>query len=142
MFSKNKDMVHRLFEEVWNKGDRALVDELFAPGYIHHDPSTPDFGYGPESEKQRVALYRAAFPDLHVSIDDLIAEKDQVVVRWAARGTHRGELKGVAPTGREITVTGISVVRISHGKFVQGWASWDAQGLTEQLRVRAAAAGA
>ncbi len=142
MSVENKALVRRLFEEIWNKGNLSVADQIFATNYVHHDPSTPDFGRGPESEKKRATLYRTAFPDLQLAIEDLVAEGDRVVTRWTARGTHRGELRGIAPTGKQFTVTGISIARISGGKLVEGWVNWDAQGLMEQLGVRAAAAGA
>jgi len=142
MSAENKALVRRLFEELWSKGNLIVADELFAANYLHHDPSTPDLGRGPEGEKKRATLYRNAFPDLRVTIDDLIVEGDTVVTRWTARATHKGELRGIAPTGRQITVTGISIARISGGKFVEGWVNWDALGLMQQLGVQAAAAGA
>jgi hypothetical protein len=64
MSEGNKFVIRRSFEELWNKGNLSLADELFDPNYAHHDPSTPDVGRGPEGEKKRVALYRTAFPDL------------------------------------------------------------------------------
>jgi len=142
MSAENKALVRRLLEEIWNKGNLSVADQIFATNYVHHDPSTPGFGLGPESEKKRATLYRTAFPDLQLTIEDLVAEVDRVVTRWTARGTHRGELRDIAPTGKQFTVSGISIVRISGGKLVEGWVSWDAQGLMEQLGVRAAAAGA
>ena len=75
MSEANKNVVRRLFEEVWNKGNLPVADELFASTYAHHDPSTPDVGRGPESEKKRATLYRTAFPDLRLTIEDLIPER-------------------------------------------------------------------
>lgn len=143
MSAENKAVVRRLFEEVWEKGNLAVADEIFAADYVHHDPSTPDFGRGPEGEKKRATLYRTAFPDLRLTIDDMIAEGDTVVTRWTARGTHKGELRGIAPTGKPVTVTGISVARFSGGKAAEQWVNWDALGMFAQLGVQlAAAAGA
>jgi len=143
MSAENKALVRRWVEEIWNKGNLSAADELFAANYLHHDPSSPDFGLGPQSEKQRANLYRGAFSDLQLTIDDLVAEGDTVVIRWTARGTHRGELMGVAPTGKPFTITGVSIARITGGKFVEGWVNWDALGLTQQLGLPlAAAAGA
>ena len=82
MSEGNKFVIRRSFEELWNKGNLSLADELFAPNYAHHDPSTPDFGRGPESEKKRATLYRTAFPDLHLTIEDIIAEGQTVMARW------------------------------------------------------------
>ena len=74
MSEHNKAIVRRLFAELWNNGNLSVADEVFAPNYAHYDPSTPDFGRGPGSEKKRAALYRTAFPDLHLTIEDVIAE--------------------------------------------------------------------
>jgi steroid delta-isomerase-like uncharacterized protein len=133
MSDSNKNSIRRLFEEVWNKGNVAVVDELFAPAYAHHDPSSPDLGHGPEGEKRRATLYRSAFPDLRFTVEDVIADGDRVVARYSARGTHKGELNGIAPTGKQVNVSGVSIVRFANGKIVEGWANWDALGLMQQL---------
>ena len=116
MSELNKKVVHRLFEEVWNKGNLPLADELFAPTYEHHDASTPDVGRGPESEKKRVTLYRTAFPDLRLTIEDIIADGETVMARWSCQGTHTGDLSGIAPTGKQFTISGVSIVRFANGK--------------------------
>ena len=135
MSEANKNVVRRLFEEVWNNGYLHVADELFAPNYIHHDASTPDVGRGPDSEKKRVTLYRTAFPDLRLTIEDSIAEGETVVARWTCRGAHRGDLNGIAPTGKQFAITGVSVMRFAGGKMVEGYVNWDALGLTQQLGV-------
>src|SRR3981081_1459086 len=86
MSESNKNVVRRLFEEVWNKGNLQVTDELFAPNYAHHDASTPDVGRGPESEKKRATLYRTAFPDIRLMIDDIIAEGATAVARGLCAG--------------------------------------------------------
>ena len=135
MSEANKNAFRRLFEEVWNKGNLQVADELFTPNYAHHDPSTPDVGRGPESEKKRATLYRTAFQDLKLTIEDIIAEGETVVARWTCRGSHKGELNGIAPTGRQFAITGISVARFSGGKMAEGYVNWDALGLMQQLGV-------
>ncbi len=135
MSENNKAVVRRLLDEVWNKGNLSLVDELFTPNFEFHDASTPDLGRGPESEKKRVTLYRNAFPDLRITIEDMIAEGETVVTRWTCRGTHKGDLSGIAPTGKQITISGITVGRFANGKIAQGYANWDALGLMQQLGV-------
>jgi steroid delta-isomerase-like uncharacterized protein len=135
MSEHNKAIVRRLFTELWNNGNLLVADELFAPNYAHYDPSTPDFGRGPDSEKKRAALYRTAFPDLHLTIEDVIAEGETVMTRWSCRGTHKGDLNGIAPTGKHITITGLTVSRVSNGKIVEGHVNWDALGLMQQLGV-------
>jgi steroid delta-isomerase-like uncharacterized protein len=135
MSEQNKTAVRRLFDELWNKGNLKVADELIAPNYMDHDPSSPDFGKGPESEKKRVTHYRTAFQDLRLSIEDILAEGETVVARWTCRGVHKGELNGIAPTGKQFAITGVTIVRFSNGKIVEGFVNWDALGLMRQLGV-------
>src|SRR6266404_5816896 len=135
MSKENKTVIRRLFEELWNKGNLSVADQLFAPNYTHHDPSTPDVGLGPESEKKRATLYRTAFPALRLTIEDIVAEGETVVARWSCRGTHKGELNGIAPTGKQFNITGVSIARFTNGKMFEGFVNWDALGLMQQLGV-------
>ena len=135
MSEGNKNLVRRLFEEVWNKGNLQVTDDLFTPNYSHHDSSTPDVGRGPESEKKRATLYRTAFPDLRLTVEDIIAEGETVVARWSCRGTHKGDLNGIAPTGKRVNITGISIARFTNGKMSEGFVNWDALSLMQQLGV-------
>jgi steroid delta-isomerase-like uncharacterized protein len=135
MSEENKTIVRRLFEELWNKGNLSVADELFAPNYKHHDTSTLDFGLGPDSEKKRATLYRTAFPDVRFTIEDIVAEGETVMARWSCRGTHKGDLSGIAPTGKQITISGVTIARLANGKMGEGWVNWDALGLMQQLGV-------
>jgi len=135
MSEGNKNIVRRLFEEVWNKGNLQVTDDLFTPNYFHHDSSTPDVGRGPESEKKRATFYRTAFPDLRLTVEDIIAEGETVVARWSCRGTHKGDLNGIAPTGKHVNLTGISIARFTNGKMSEGFVNWDALSLMQQLGV-------
>src|ERR1700719_902475 len=135
MSEQNKTMVRRLCEELWNKGNLPVADELIAPTYTHHDAATPDVGRGPDGEKKRVTLYRNAFPDLRLTIEDIIAEGETVVARWSCRGTHKGDLSGIAPTGKQFHITGVSIARFTNGKMFEGFVNWDALGLMQQLGV-------
>jgi steroid delta-isomerase-like uncharacterized protein len=135
MSEHNKAIVRRLFAELWNNGNLSVADEVFAPTYTHHDASTPDFGKGPDSEKRRASLYRNAFPDIHLTIEDVIAEGETVMTRWSCRGTHKGDLNGIAATGKHITISGVTIARVSNGKIVEGYVNWDALGLMHQLGV-------
>ena len=135
MSEHNKAIVRRLFAELWNNGNLSVADEILAPTYTHHDPSTPDFGKGPDSEKRRASLYRNAFPDIHLTIEDVIAEGETVMTRWSCRGTHKGDLNGMAPTGKHITISGVTIARVSNGKIVEGYVNWDALGMMQQLGV-------
>jgi steroid delta-isomerase-like uncharacterized protein len=135
MSEQNKAIARRLIAELWNNGNLSVADEIFSPNYEHHDSSTPDFGRGPESEKKRATLYRTAFPDLHLTIEDVIAEGETVMTRWSCRGTHKGDLNGIAPTGKQITISGVTVARASNGKMAESYVNWDALGLMQQLGV-------
>lgn len=135
MSEQNKTVVRRLFEELWNKGTLPVADELIAPTYTHHDTATPDVGRGPESEKKRVTMYRNAFADFRLTIEDIIAEGETVMARWTCRGAHKGELNGIAPTGKQISISGVTVARVASGKIVEGWVNWDALSLMQQLGV-------
>jgi steroid delta-isomerase-like uncharacterized protein len=135
MSEQNKAVVRRTIEELWNKGNLQLVNELFSPNYAHRDASTPDVGRGPDSEKKRVTLYRNAFPDLRLTVEDLIADGETVAARWSCHGTHKGELDGILPTGKQFTITGVTITRFENGKMVEGWVNWDALGMMQQLGV-------
>ena len=118
---ENKAAIHRWFEEGLNRGlDVALA---MAGEYL---------GDVEAAARAMLAIY-TAFPDSHYTIEDLVAEGDRVVVRWTSRGTHRGPFRGVAPTGRRVGVTGISIYRMAGGKIVDEWAVADTLGLLEQL---------
>jgi len=100
---ENKAIIRRLITEVWDQGNIVVLDEIAAADYVDHTP-TEDVP-GPERFKQLVQVFRTAFPDFRITIEDMIAEKDKVVARWIVRGTHKGDLMGIAPTGEHVTVT-------------------------------------
>lgn len=126
--TRNKELVHRAVA-AFNLGDWDAVDRLFAADYVDHDPSRPDLPPGPAGVKQAWA----AFPDLEATIEDLVADGDKVAVRGSIRGTHGGDLMGMPPTGRRVTVTLIDVNRIAGGKLAERWAETDTVGLLQQL---------
>jgi steroid delta-isomerase-like uncharacterized protein len=131
--AENKAVFRRYFEEVLNTGNLDLVDELIARTYVSHYPTGYDFGGGPEGVKQIVTAVRAGFPDVHFTIEDLIAEGDKVVGRWTFRGTHQGDFMGILPTGKKVSVMGIAIYRVARGKIAEAWVAWDAMGLMQQL---------
>lgn len=135
MSDTNKAAVRRLVEEVWNKGNLSVANECLASSYRHHDPSTPEVEAGPEGEMKRAMLYRSAFPDLRLTLEDVIAEGDTVAARWSCRATHKGALGDIAPTGKQVSLTGVSIVRFADGKMIEGWINWDALGMLQQLGV-------
>ena len=132
----NKTVSRRFFEEVFGKGNLAVADEIIAKDHINSGPNTlPGLPLGLEGSKQLVTIYRSAFPDLRLTVDDQIAEGDKVVTLWTAHGTHQGELVGIPATGKSTTVTGISVDRLVNGKIVESWPLFDQFGMMQQLGV-------
>jgi steroid delta-isomerase-like uncharacterized protein len=136
---QNKAIVRRAFEEPW-KGKLDVVDELVASQYIGHDPANPEPLHGPEGVKEFISSYRAAFPDARITVEDQLAEGDLVATRWSGRGTHEGELMGVEPTGKQVTVSGLTISRLENGKIVEEFQNWDNFGLMQQLGAVPAAA--
>lgn len=136
MSEANKAIARLDFEEIWSNQNLDVVDELYPEDHVRHDPADPQGGVnGVEAYKQLVAGYFRAFPDLHFTVDDMIAEGDKVVTRWTATGTHKGELMDIPPTGTNVSVTGISIQRIENGKVLEEWVNWDTMGLMQQLGV-------
>ena len=133
---QNKELARRSIEEIWNQGKLAVIDELVASTATFHDPSVPGGKFtGPEGMRQFLQIYRGAFPDVRITVDDQIAEGDKVVTRWTATGTHKGALMGIAPTNKFATVTGVDIERYQGGRVVEGWSNYDMLGLLQQLGV-------
>ena len=128
---ENKALLRR-WGELWNAGDAAAIAALVTPDYVRHDPNGPEVR-GPDAERQLVAMYRAAFPDLRFAIEHLVADEDLVVARYTIRGTHRGELLGIPPTGRPITLSAMELYRIRDGRVAEQWVALDTLGLLQQL---------
>jgi steroid delta-isomerase-like uncharacterized protein len=129
---QNKKIVRRAFEEPW-KGNLAVVDELVASDYIGHDPADSEPLRGPEGVKEFISTYRAAFPDARITVEQQLAEGDLVATRWSGRGTHEGELMGMEPTGKQVTVSGLTLSRIEGGKIVEEFQNWDTFGMMQQV---------
>ena len=136
----NKEIVRRLGVEPW-EGKLGVIDELVAPDYVGHDPAQPEM-HGPEGIKEFITGYLAGFPDGRITIDGQLAEGDMVATRWTGRGTHQGELMGIPPTGKQVTVSGITISRVKNGKVVEEWSNWDTLGMLQQLGVVPEMAGA
>lgn len=128
----NIALVRRFTDEVWNKGNMSVCDELLSPKIKTRDPM---FGLldGIEAAKRQVLAFRTAFPDFHVSIDDVGAIGDKVYVRWTATGTHTGSLLGMPPTNRKGINSGITYNRLEGGKFMDAVYVWDVYGMLEQM---------
>jgi steroid delta-isomerase-like uncharacterized protein len=131
---ENKDIVRR-FWGVWEEGNIDLVDELLAPDYVNHTPASPDQPTGPEGVKGVVTMFRSAIPDLRVVVEDMIAEGEKVAVRYTLEGAHEGELFGVPPTGKRMSIKSIAVERVSDGKIREHWRVTDSLDMMQQLGV-------
>ncbi len=130
---ENKALARRAFEETMNQRSWAVFDELHVPDYVCHYPSRTI--QGREPFKQYLSMLLTAFPDLHLTIEDMFGEGDRVVGRYTYRGTHKGDFMGIPPTGKQVTVTGIAIARIANGKILEEWIISD---LMQQLGVVAA----
>jgi steroid delta-isomerase-like uncharacterized protein len=132
---ENKEVVRR-FWGVWEEDDFIeLIDELLAPDYINHSPGAPDQPAGPEGVKAIVSMFRSGMPDLRVKILDMIAEGDKVATRYMVEGTHEGELFGVPPTGRRVSIESMTVERVSGGKIIEHRRITDTLDMMQQLGV-------
>jgi steroid delta-isomerase-like uncharacterized protein len=131
----NRALIRRLFEEVWNKGNVAAAEAVASPNWIAHGNLPGQEMPGLVGVRRFISIYRTAFPDMHVTIEDQVAEGDKVVTRWTATATHSGPLMGIPPTGRHVTTSGIGIHRIVDGKIVEQWGTDDTLGLMQQLGV-------
>jgi steroid delta-isomerase-like uncharacterized protein len=135
MSERNREMIKRAVEEVWNRGRFDVVENYVSNDFVIHGSRTTGEIHGPPGVKAYFGMLRSAFPDLHFSVVDQIAEGDRVVTRWVAHGTHTGELQGIPPTGKRCTTSGIGIDRIADGRIVECWAIFDELGLMQQLGV-------
>lgn len=130
---QNKDLVMRAVEQVWNGGDYGNLRDFVADDFIAYGRTPEEEVRGPEGAREFFTQLRNAFPDLHFTVKDQFAENDRVVTHWTATGTHRGEFKGIPPTGRKFCITSIDIDRIENGKVVECWSNMDELGLLQQL---------
>jgi len=134
MSEENKAKFRRVLLECFNQGNLATADELIDVNFVDHNPP-PGVSQGLEGFKQIVTMFRGAFPDIQIKIEDLIAEGDKVVGRITAQGTHQGELMGIPPTGKKVSMNEIHIIRFSNGKAVEHWGVEDNLGMMTQLGV-------
>ena len=130
MSEENKVLARR-----WNRifeGDLAIADDIIADDCVYHD-GPPDILAGPDGVKEWAIMFRNGFPDLHITEEQFLAEGDKVVGRFVAQGTHQGEFMGVPATRKQITISGINIMRIADGKIVEHWVNLDAMGLMQQI---------
>ena len=135
---QNKAIMRRFIEEIFNEQRVERAGEFVAPNYVDHG-ALPGQAPGIDGAKQRWAMFHAAIPDMHTTIEDLVAEGDKVVVRYTVEGTHRGDMLGIPPTGKRFRFGGINITRMEKGKLAEHWAEMDTLGLLQQLGVIPAA---
>ena len=135
MSAENIAVVRRLIDEVWNQQAFDVLDDLFAADAIISESGVPFPIRVPLCAKEGIGAACAAFPDIRVAIEDIVAANDKVVVRWSSHGTHRGEMQGIPPTNRPITMTGMAIYRFADGKIVEEWMNTDMLGMLRQLGV-------
>lgn len=131
----SKIIAHYFLADAFNTGQLGPADDYLAPNFRNHDPGTPPLPTGPVGFKQLISGYRAAFPDIHMTVDDLLVQGDKAVGRWTASGTNTGSLNDMPPTNKPATVTGISLLTFAGGQIASAHTNWDTLGLLQQLGV-------
>jgi steroid delta-isomerase-like uncharacterized protein len=134
MSTENKEIVRRIYDEVWSQGRFETIDELYAPTFSMDDPLAPGV-QGPDGYRQYAKGMFAVFPDLKIAVEEQVAEGNKVATRWRATGTHKGELMGIPPTGKQGSTTGLTITHLVDGKVVSETSEWNALGLLQQLGV-------
>ena len=131
MSEENKAVVRR-WVEAFNEGDIDAVNELLTDSGARHDPNSLEVR-GPEEEKQLIAVYRSAFPDLHFTLEDMVAEDDRGATRLRISATHKGELLGIPPTENRLSFTAMEIYRLREGKIDEQWVNVDTLGMMQQI---------
>lgn len=131
----NKKVVQRFVEECWNQGDLNKVSQYLTDQVRFHDPVFPNLGTGLQNIKNHIEACHKAFPDLRFTIDDTIAERNEVVLHWRANGTHRGPFLGMQPTNRKFNLEGTSIYRLENSKIAEEHANWNLATMMQQLGV-------
>jgi steroid delta-isomerase-like uncharacterized protein len=131
---ENKALIRRYWAEVWNEHDLGALDGLVASDSVLHTPP-PALPPGPEGFRQYAGMYLSAFPDARVTVDQMVAEGDLVVTHWTGRGTHTGELMGIAPTGKRSDVQGVTIDRVAGDRIAEEWTYFQETLLMQQLGV-------
>ncbi len=130
---QNKAAFRRMVDEVFNRGNFALIDEVVAPDFIEREELPPGFPPGREGIMLLTQMLRSAFPDFKATIDDMLADGDRVATRMTWTGTHQGEFMGIPPTGKRISIQVIDFVRFADGRFAEHWGLMDNMGMMQQL---------
>ena len=134
MSEKYKTFMQRVYDEAFNNGNLSVIDETYAHDYFNNG-NLPGLPQGIEGVKTLIRVYRAAFPDLHIQVEDQVLEGDKVVTRWTSTGTHHGDLMGIPATGNQVNLQGVDVNRFANDRFVEGWVFFDRLTMMQQLGV-------
>lgn len=129
----NKELIRRFYDEVWNKGNVDFAFEVFAADYVRHDLRPGNPPTGPEGQKQIAADFRAAFPNVTMTLDLMLGESEMVAARWTMQGTNTAQWGNEPPTGKFVKFSGVNIFRIENGKVVEIWNHRDDLGMMQQL---------
>jgi len=129
----NAQIAKLVMEDVNNQGKMELIDQHYDPSYKGHETLNPNVSR--DQLKTDVQMYRTAFPDLNVKVDEVVAAGDNVLLRWTARGTHKGPFLGAAATSKPMKTQGITVYTFRNGKIVEEWTQWDAYNMIRDLGI-------
>jgi steroid delta-isomerase-like uncharacterized protein len=135
--SGNKQIAQRFMEECWNNGNLNAISEYLSANCRYHDPVFPHLASGADNIRSHIENCRRGFPDMRITIEDTIAEGNEVVHHWTVTGTHKGHFLGVAPTNKRATVSGTSIFRFENSKIAEQWSDWNLITLMEQLGITA-----
>jgi steroid delta-isomerase-like uncharacterized protein len=130
---QSKSIVRRYLDQAVSQGSASAMDDLVSPQVVFSSPYTPEPIRGIEGFKQMIGMLHQAFPDLKIHEAETLAEGEMVASRWTATGTHRGDFMGHAPSGRQFSISGISIYRVKDGKIAEGWVNDDSVGMLQQL---------
>jgi steroid delta-isomerase-like uncharacterized protein len=130
---QDKALVRQFIDEIFNRGNMSMVDELFAADFVEHEELPPGIPRDREGVIQLTSMLRSAFPDFKATIDDIIAEGDKVVIRQTWSGTQKGEFMGIPPTGKSVSIGVIDIIRMADGKVMEHWGQMDSMGMMQQL---------
>ena len=135
MSTEAKDIVRRLYEEVWKNRSFEVVNEVISPSHALNDPHLAGSAVGPDAYKRVVIQFIAAFPDLQFTVEDYISENGKVVVSWMISGTHKREFRGISATNKKFTLEGVTINHVTNGKIMESYVCIDYLGMLHQLGV-------
>jgi predicted ester cyclase len=133
MSTADVQLAQRFFDEMCNGRNLALADQLFSPEHSYHDPGSPGVAAGPRGMKELIGTYQRAVEDARWTVDAMFRHGELIVTRWTGSGTHTGDLFGIRPTGKKVSVDGIWIHRVAGGQIVESWNCWDTLGMLQQL---------